>query len=48
MQTIAESYETGVYTIDSSIGVDWSNTRLFEEIRRKYNPGTVETLYHDS
>jgi hypothetical protein len=47
MLTIAESYETGVYTIDSSIGIDWTNTRLFEEIRRKYNPGTVETLYHD-
>jgi hypothetical protein len=48
MLTMAESYETGVYTIDASIGVDWTNTRLFEEIRRKYNPGTVETLYHYS
>ncbi len=45
---IAESYEAGVYTVDPEIGVDWTNTRLFEEIRRKYNPGTIEILYHYS
>jgi hypothetical protein len=48
MLTIAESYEAGVYTVSSDTGVDWTDTRLFEGIRRKYNPGTVETLYHDS
>ncbi len=45
MLTIAESYEVGVYTSNSEVSVEWKNTRLFEEIRTKYNPGTKESLY---
>jgi len=48
MLTIAEAYEAGAYTSNSEVGVEWEDTRLFEEIRSRYNPGTTESLYHYS
>lgn len=41
---MAECYEAGVYTV-SDTGIKWENQDLFEEIRCKYNPGTVDSIY---
>ena len=53
MLTLAECYESGVYVAsceeegnsDSKTNISWENHLLFEEIRRKYNPGTTHELY---
>ena len=53
MLTLAECYESGVYVAsceedgnpDSTTDISWENHLLFEEIRRKYNPGTTNVLY---
>jgi hypothetical protein len=46
MLTIAESYETGVYQVDSASSfLEW-NLEKFRLIRHKYNPGTVDCLYY--
>jgi hypothetical protein len=37
IQTIAEAYESGDYTIDSDGQVEWSGTQLLWEIARRYN-----------
>ena len=45
MLAIAECYETGVYAVTSEGYITVRDKNQFGEIRRKYNPGTVEALY---
>jgi hypothetical protein len=46
MLTIAEAYESGVYTVDAEGDVDCSNTDLFGEIARKYNVDPPGRLFY--
>jgi hypothetical protein len=43
--TIAEAYESGVYTVDPEGDVECSNTELFGEIARKYNVDPTGRLF---
>ena len=45
MAAIAECYETGVYAVRSDGKVTVTDEIRFGEIRRKHNPGSVESLY---
>ena len=47
MLAIAECYETGVYSVTSDGNIDVIDEARFGEIRRKHNPGSVESLYAD-
>lgn len=44
MLTIAECYETGVYSLDSEDEFNW-DIQKFGVIRRKYNPEAVTSIY---
>jgi hypothetical protein len=46
MLAIAECYATGVYSVTSDGFIDVTDVTKFGEIRRKYNPGSVESLYY--
>jgi hypothetical protein len=46
MLAIAECYETGVYAVTEH-GLEVVDGIKFGEIRRKYNPGMVDSLYAD-
>lgn len=45
MLAIAECYETGIYAVREDGKIEVIDAVKFGEIRRKYNPGTVESLY---
>lgn len=45
MLAIAECYETGIYVVREDDLIEVVDEKKFGEIRRKYNPGTVESLY---
>jgi hypothetical protein len=45
MSAIAECYETGIYAAREDGAIIVVDTIQFGEIRRKYNPGTVASLY---
>jgi hypothetical protein len=45
MLALAECYETGVYGVKEDGRLEVVDTIEFGRIRKKYNPGTVESLY---
>ena len=45
MLTLAECYETGVYSLGENGTLEVIDRIKFGRIRQKYNPGTVESLY---
>ncbi len=45
MLAIAECYKTGVYTVNDGGNIDVIDEVKFGEIRQRYNPGTVKSLY---
>ncbi|MBE9055717.1 hypothetical protein [Sphaerospermopsis sp. LEGE 08334] len=44
MLTIAECYETGVYSLDNEDEFNW-NLQKFGVIRRRYNPEAATAIY---
>jgi hypothetical protein len=45
MLAISECYEAGIYSVNPDGHIEVVDEIRFGEIRRKYNPSSVESLY---